>query len=78
MMSVPTTTTKQELVARARDLGFAMCRIARCEPPRHGESFVAWLAEGQAGDMAGWLGRSREKRGGPTHKYHKSFPPGPR
>ncbi len=64
-MSATTATSKAELVARASELGFALCRVARCAPPRHGEAFVDWLAQGQAGDMAGWLGRSRAKRTNP-------------
>jgi epoxyqueuosine reductase len=61
MNSIP-ADLKSTLVAKARELGFALCRVARAQAPRHGESFVDWLAAGQAGDMAGWLGRSREKR----------------
>ena len=64
-MPAPTATSKAELIARAGALGFALCRVARCAPPRHGEAFLDWLAQGQAGDMAGWLGRSREKRTNP-------------
>ena len=64
-MSASIITSKTQLLARASELGFALCRIARCEPPRHGEAFLAWLAQGHAGDMAGWLGRSREKRTNP-------------
>ncbi len=56
---------KAALEAKARELGFALCRVARAEAPRHGDSFIDWLATGQAGDMAGWLGRSREKRVNP-------------
>lgn len=64
-MTVFSPTTKTELIALAVDQGFALCRVARCDPPRHGEAFLEWLAQGQAGDMAGWLGRSREKRTNP-------------
>ena len=55
---------KAEIVARARTLGFDSCRIARCEPPRHGREFETWLADGAAGEMD-WLERGAEKRGDP-------------
>lgn len=55
---------KNEIVRRALALGFDSCRIARCEPPRHGREFEAWLAEGAAGEMD-WLARGAEKRGDP-------------
>src|SRR5262252_8807609 len=61
-MTAAVATLKTELLARAHELGFALCRVARADAPRHADSFVAWLSAGQAGDMAGWLGRSREKR----------------
>ncbi len=64
-MRSPEIPDKAALAAKARELGFALCRIARADAPRHGDSFIDWLAAGQAGDMAGWLGRSREKRVNP-------------
>ncbi len=64
-MKLTPADLKSALEARARELGFALCRVARAKAPRHGDSFVDWLAAGQAGDMAGWLGRSREKRTNP-------------
>ena len=42
---------KAELVAFAEQLGFALCRIARCTAPPHAAEFRAWLAEGRAGTM---------------------------
>jgi epoxyqueuosine reductase len=52
---------KNEIVARARTLGFDSCRIAAASPSRHGEEFRAWLREGAAGEME-WLARGEEKR----------------
>lgn len=64
-MNPATGTAMAKVSAKARELGFALCRVARADAPKHGDSFVEWLAAGQAGDMAGWLGRSREKRVNP-------------
>lgn len=55
---------KEELIARARELGFAACRIARCDPPAHAEAFRDWLAAGRAGEMA-WLQRNEARRTDP-------------
>jgi epoxyqueuosine reductase len=53
---------KAALVEQAHALGFALCRVARCGPPVHGESFESWLDAGMAGEMTPWLERGREKR----------------
>ena len=55
---------KIELVARARDLGFNSCRVARAAAPPHGDAFSRWLRDGEAGEM-GWLARGEEKRRDP-------------
>lgn len=55
---------KAELVTRAREVGFALCRVARCTVPPHAEEFRAWLAAGHAGEMA-WLSRNEERRTNP-------------
>ncbi|MDQ6860014.1 MAG: tRNA epoxyqueuosine(34) reductase QueG [Verrucomicrobiota bacterium] len=52
---------KQELVRRAREIGFDSCRVARAAPPRFGREFREWLSDGAAGEMA-WLERGEEKR----------------
>jgi epoxyqueuosine reductase len=52
---------KQEIVERARALGFDSCKIAAAGPPPHGGEFRAWLREGAAGEMD-WLARGEEKR----------------
>ncbi|MDQ6940444.1 MAG: tRNA epoxyqueuosine(34) reductase QueG [Verrucomicrobiota bacterium] len=68
MVAIRTETKidlKAALVRRAQALGFESCRIARCEPPRHGEEFRNWLREGAAGEMD-WLERSAEKRSDPS------------
>ena len=56
---------KVALLAEAHALGFARCRVAKCAPPPHGESFQTWLDEGRAGEMTPWLDRSRAKRTDP-------------
>lgn len=53
------------IVEQARALGFALCRVARCQPPAHAQEFRDWLAEGAAGDMTPWLERSSARRTDP-------------
>ncbi|MDQ6626419.1 MAG: tRNA epoxyqueuosine(34) reductase QueG [Verrucomicrobiota bacterium] len=53
--------TKSALLARAKELGFNDCRIAKVAQPRHGAEFQSWLREGAAGEMS-WLERGEEKR----------------
>ena len=55
---------KSELLAFAEALGFALCRVARCQTPPHAEEFRAWLADGRAGEMA-WLARNADRRTDP-------------
>ena len=55
---------KPALVAFAEEIGFDLCRIARCVTPPHAEEFRAWLADGRAGDMA-WLERNQDRRTDP-------------
>jgi epoxyqueuosine reductase len=55
---------KTALQARARELGFDVCRIARCDTPPHAVAFRTWLAEGRAGEMA-WLARNEARRTDP-------------
>ncbi|MFZ1221430.1 MAG: tRNA epoxyqueuosine(34) reductase QueG [Chthoniobacterales bacterium] len=52
---------KQEIIDRARTLGFDSCKITAASPPRHGEEFRSWLREGAAGEMD-WMSRTEEKR----------------
>jgi epoxyqueuosine reductase len=54
-------TSKDEIVARAKALGFDSCRVAKAALPRHGEEFRTWLREGAAGEME-WMQRGAEKR----------------
>ena len=55
---------KTALVALAQNLGFDLCRIARCIAPPHAAEFRAWLDDGRAGDMT-WLERNKERRTDP-------------
>ncbi len=52
---------KAELIALAEELGFDICRIARCTAPPHAAEFREWLDEGRAGTME-WLARNAERR----------------
>ena len=52
---------KQEIIDRARVLGFDSCRITRATAPEHGNEFRSWLRDGAAGEMD-WLARAEEKR----------------
>lgn len=55
---------KTALAAHAQELGFDLCRIARCVTPPHAAEFREWLADGRAGDMA-WLARNQDRRTDP-------------
>jgi epoxyqueuosine reductase len=55
---------KEALVAQAEEIGFDLCRVARCELPPHREDFCQWLEDGCAGDMV-WLERNRDRRTNP-------------
>ncbi len=55
---------RDEIVARARALGFDSCKVTAATPPRHGAEFRMWLREGAAGEME-WMGRGEEKRSDP-------------
>ena len=57
---------KTQIVATAKRLGFADCRVARAEPAAHRELFEQWIAEGKQGDMA-WLARNMERRTDPRN-----------
>ena len=62
---MPPAEVKAALQAEAARLGFARCRVASSRPPAHGETFQAWLAAGNAGEMARWLERGADKRADP-------------
>ena len=55
---------KARLLAEAKRLGFAECRIAAAKPAAHKEVFEQWVAEGKYGDMA-WMARNIERRTDP-------------
>ncbi|MDQ6624091.1 MAG: tRNA epoxyqueuosine(34) reductase QueG [Verrucomicrobiota bacterium] len=52
---------KEQLVRQAQVLGFASCRIAPANAPRHGSEFREWLRDGAAGEMS-WMERGAAKR----------------
>lgn len=60
---------KEELVRRAKEIGFDSCRIAEVAPPRHGTEFRRWLSEGAAGEMD-WIQRGEAKRMNPQLVLH--------
>jgi len=53
--------TKDEIVARAKALGFDSCRVAKASAPAHAQEFRTWLRKGAAGEMQ-WMERGAEKR----------------
>lgn len=55
---------KQALVSKAKELGFAECRVAAAEPAAHREVFREWVDAGSYGDMA-WMARDPERRSDP-------------
>ncbi|MEI6715621.1 MAG: tRNA epoxyqueuosine(34) reductase QueG [Verrucomicrobiota bacterium] len=55
---------KQQLLAKAQELGFDVCRVAPATVPPHAEAFRAWLAAGKAGEMT-WLAKNADKRTNP-------------
>ncbi len=56
---------KEALAAFAQELGFDLCRIARCTTPPHAAEFRQWVAEGRAGEMT-WLQRNQDRRTDPS------------
>lgn len=56
---------KHHIVARAAELGFDSCRVARAAKPRGAAEFRNWLNDGAAGTME-WLHRGEEKRCDPS------------
>ena len=56
---------KEQIVRRARELGFDDCRITTAAPPPHAAEFSAWLAAGRHGAM-GYLERNAFKRVDPN------------
>lgn len=61
---VTSVEVKERLVEKARELGFAECRVAPAEPAAHREAFMAWVEAGTFGDMA-WMARDPERRSDP-------------
>lgn len=55
---------KAALLARARELGFDLCRVTTAAPPASAAHFQAWLAAGFHGNM-GYLPRQAERRADP-------------
>jgi len=55
---------KPQLIAEARALGFADCRITRAQPAAHREVYEQWVAEGKYGDMT-WMARNLDRRTDP-------------
>src|SRR5437588_12478552 len=57
----PAGIIKARLVAFAREVGFDLCRVARCDPPPHARQFRDWLRNGAHGEM-NYMQRGEEKR----------------
>lgn len=58
---------REYLLARARESGFRVARLAPVGPTPRFEAFRSWLAAGHHADMA-WLGGRLEDREDPRHK----------
>jgi epoxyqueuosine reductase len=58
--------TSFDIKARARDLGFDLCGIARAEHYPELDVLPDWLAQGYAGDMA-WMARNADRRADVRH-----------
>ena len=56
---------KQQILARAHELGFELAGIAAATPAETGAAYVEWLAAGRHGEM-GYLARDPERRTHPT------------
>ena len=56
---------KPAIQAKARELGFDLCRVASALPPDSAGRFAAWLEAGRHGEMA-YLARNPAKRADPT------------
>jgi len=52
---------KAAVLAQAKELGFALCRVAKCVAPPHVREFKEWLEQGRAGEMQ-WMGRNLDRR----------------
>jgi epoxyqueuosine reductase len=56
---------KEQIKARARELGFDDCRVTTAQAPATGKKFEEWLARQSHGEM-GWLERNSFKRVQPS------------
>jgi epoxyqueuosine reductase len=52
---------KEEILRKARELGFDVCRVTSAIPPEHAEAFNRWIGEGHHGEM-GYMARNAAKR----------------
>ena len=55
---------KEALTEFAQELGFDLCRVARCTAPPHAAEFREWITGGNAGEMA-WMERNQDRRTDP-------------
>ena len=55
---------KRKPQSLATRIGFDECRVAPADRARHADEFLAWVAQGKAGDMK-WLERNPERRTDP-------------
>src|SRR5690349_25044933 len=62
---------RAEIVTRARELGFDLCRFASADAPGHALEFREWLDRGQGGEM-NYLARNAEKRCDPQRVLPKA------
>ena len=62
---IPVSLT-EEIKAHAASLGFDLAGVTTADPPRHGDYYAEWVAQGMAGEMA-YLDRQVEKRQDPRN-----------
>jgi epoxyqueuosine reductase len=56
---------KEQIKARARELGFDDCRVTTAQPPQTARKFEEWIARQNHGEMS-WLQRNSFKRVNPS------------
>ena len=61
MTEISAEELKRGLASFAQQIGFDLCRVARCSEPVHSTEFRAWLREGAHGEMH-YMERGEEKR----------------
>ena len=59
-MATPSTPSAEDVLERARAMGFDLAGLIPLGPPRRGAALRAWLAAGHQADM-GWFERQADR-----------------